>query len=29
MASVALTRLIDKMKLKNLTPDIDISAIKI
>lgn len=29
MASVALTKLIDKMKLKNLTPDIDISATKI
>ena len=29
MATVALTKLIEKMKLENLTPDIDISKIKI
>lgn len=29
MATVALTKLIEKMKLQNLTPDIDISSIKI
>ena len=29
MASISLQRLIDKMKLSNLTPDIDISGIKI
>ncbi|HKM21265.1 MAG TPA: HPr(Ser) kinase/phosphatase [Lachnospiraceae bacterium] len=29
MSTVALTKLIDKMKLTNLTPDIDISEIKI
>ncbi len=29
MATVALTKLIDKMKLQNLTPDISISSIKI
>lgn len=29
MATVALTKLIEKMKLENLTPDIDISSIKI
>lgn len=29
MASVSLTKIIDKMKLENLTPDVDVSAIKI
>ena len=29
MASVALQAVIDKMKLENVTPDIDISGIKI
>ena len=29
MASISLQRLIDKMKLTNLTPEIDISKIKI
>ena len=29
MESIALTRLIEKMKLENLTPELDISKIKI
>ena len=29
MASVSLMRIIDKMKLENLTPEIDITGIKI
>ncbi len=29
MASVSLTRIIDKMKLENLTPDIDVKSIRI
>lgn len=29
MASVSLTKIIDKMKLENLTPELDISEIKI
>ena len=29
MASISLTRMIEKMNMKNLTPDIDVTNIKI
>ena len=29
MASISLTKVIDKMKMENLTPDVDIKPIKV